>query len=242
MPETSFKFKQFEIRQDKCAMKVGTDGVLIGAWAKVEAAKTILDIGSGTGLIALMIAQRNPDAYITAIDINKEAYLQARENVENSTFKDRISMIHSSLQEFDEGNKKRFDLIVSNPPYFSNAFKPENLARAYARHTDSLSFNDFFSYSSILLKEGGSINLIVPFDIEKEVIQEAEKYSFKPVRSCKVFPKPGKSAKRMMFEFLRNEAAHVINPKQEELIIELEERHQYSEQYIALTREFYLNF
>jgi tRNA1Val (adenine37-N6)-methyltransferase len=241
MPETSVKFKQFEIRQDKCAMKVGTDGVLIGAWAKVEAAKTILDIGSGTGLIALMIAQRNPVAQITAIDINKEAYLQARENVGNSKFRDQITLIHSALQEFAEGNHKKFDLIVSNPPYFSNAFKPENLARADARHTDSLSFNDFFSYASVLLKVGGSINVIVPYAIKEEVMQEATKYSFKPERICKVFPNPSKSAKRIMFEFLRNDD-DAINPKHEELIIELEERHHYSEQYIRLTKEFYLKF
>ncbi len=241
MPETTFKFKQFEIRQDKCAMKVGTDGVLIGAWANVKGAKSILDIGSGTGLIALMLAQRSPNAKITAIDIDQAAFLQAKENVENSKWHNRIFVYHASLQDFASNNPEKFDLIVSNPPYFSNAFKPENLARAKARHTDTLTFNDFFYSANLMLNDGGKISLIIPDDSKLEVLNQALNHFFIACKICKVYPNPEKPVKRLMLEFRKFEY-HKEALITEELLIESGQRHQYSEKYIELTKDFYLKF
>ena len=136
-----FTFKQFHVEQDRTAMKVGTDGVLLGAWA--EGGCTILDIGTGTGLVALMMAQRFEDAQVVGIDIDPDASEQARENVAASPFASRISILHTSLQAFS--TERKFDAIVSNPPYFEHSLKNPDAARAAARHADSLPFADLFS-------------------------------------------------------------------------------------------------
>ena len=146
----SFTFRQFHIEQDKCAMKVGTDGVLLGSWAK--GGKRILDIGTGTGLIALMMAQRFPDANIDAIEIDENAVIQATENVLRSPFTKQIVVKHCSLQTYSE-TKEKYDSIVCNPPYFVDSLKSNDNNRTVARHTDALPFNDlktfpYFPYTS----------------------------------------------------------------------------------------------
>jgi tRNA1Val (adenine37-N6)-methyltransferase len=219
-------------------MKVGTDGVLLGAWARVDGALNILDVGSGTGLIALMLAQRAPDALIHALDIDFDAFSQAQENVKASKFSERISLFHTSLQAFQSNQK--YDIIASNPPYFSRAFKPKDESRAKARHTDSLSLKELFFVSKDLLAEDGTLSIIIPSDNYSEAMEEANQHGFSMKRLCRVYPKPQKPEKRIMAEFLKGPAK--TGPMDESLIIEEEGRHQYSEAYKALTKDFYLNF
>ena len=146
MSNPFFQFKQFTIRHDKCAMKVGTDGVLLGAWAGTESCSRILDVGTGTGLIALMLAQRSK-AVVDAIDIDADACLQAQENAESSLFAGRINVFHSDLADFAQASTHLYGLIVSNPPYFVDSLKCPNLQRNTARHTDTLTLEDLLQYS-----------------------------------------------------------------------------------------------
>ncbi len=158
MSNPFFQFKQFTIRHDKCAMKVGTDGVLLGAWAGTESCSRILDVGTGTGLIALMLAQRSK-AVVDAIDIEADACLQAQENAESSLFAGRINVFHSDLVDFAQASTHLYDLIVSNPPYFVDSLKCPNLQRNTARHTDTLTLEDLLQYSRKLLAPQGRIAL-----------------------------------------------------------------------------------
>ena len=164
---TGFRFKQFEILQDRCAMKVGTDGVLLGAWA--SGGTRILDIGCGTGLIALMMAQRFPAAQVVGIDIDEEACGQARENVTASPFGDRIDVAHCRLQDY---SGEEFDAIVSNPPFFLNSLKNPDSKRAMARHADTLPFRDLWQGVKRLLSENGIFSVVLPSDVKKPVCQD----------------------------------------------------------------------
>ena len=237
MANTYFKFKQFTINQDRCAMKVGTDGVLLGAYADVENAQNILDIGTGTGLIALMLAQRS-SAKITAIEIEEQASIQAKENVENSKFKTQVEVINTSLQEYVKSTNVKFDLIVSNPPYFQNSFKAETDQRTTARHTTELTYRELINSSGKLLAEKGKICIIIPKDEEQNLIEIANSYSLFVTDILNIKPTPTKSPKRIILTFSRIEKQLT----QSELIIEDKGRHNYSDKYIELTKEFYLKF
>ncbi len=160
MKDQAFRFKQFSVVQNKCAMKVNTDGVLLGAWANVSVAKRILDIGTGTGVIALMMAQRNNEAIIDAIDIDQGAYLQAKENVEQSPWRERLNVFDTPLQKFEPG--LLYDLIISNPPYFVNDFKSGNAQKDVARHSITLSYEDLLAGINRLLAPAGRANLVLP--------------------------------------------------------------------------------
>ncbi|MDP2113785.1 MAG: methyltransferase, partial [Bacteroidota bacterium] len=163
MPRNNyFQFKQFRIIQDKSAMKVGVDGVLLGVWANVSGAKRILDIGTGTGLIALMMAQRNADARIDAVEIEPDAFQEAVYNIQQSPWNERIQIELCSFQEFAGKAGLKYDLIVSNPPYFTNGHKAPLENRATARHSDSLSLGDLISGAIGLLNETGKIALVLP--------------------------------------------------------------------------------
>ena len=164
-----FKFKQFSVNQDNCAMKVGTDGVLLGAWCDVESAKMVLDIGTGTGLIALMIAQRTDCALIDAVEIDKSAYVQASGNFKDSRWCGRIGVFNLDFKQYVDECNTKYDLIVSNPPYFENSLKSSNLERTMARHTDSLSFDELLHGASMLLSESGIISLIVPNGVDNRL-------------------------------------------------------------------------
>ena len=164
-----FKFKQFEIHQDRCAMKVGTDGVLLGAWA--PGGKRILDIGSGTGLISLMMAQRCQEAQVIGVDLDAEACDEARENVAASPFADRVSIACCRLQDYESAEK--FDAIVSNPPFFLNSLKNPDSKRSMARHADSLPFRDLFLGVKRLLSEEGVFSAIVPSEVLDAFTSEA---------------------------------------------------------------------
>ena len=175
MVNSVFTFKQFKVEQSGCAMKVGTDGVLLGAWAK--GGERILDIGTGSGLIALMMAQRCPLAQIVALDIDEGAYKQAVGNVEGSVFCDRISVVHASLQDYCKVNKVglegSFDAIVSNPPFFVNSLKSKGDSRTMARHTDTLSFEELLRWVSFLLREHGTFSCIIPTVVLNDFLSES---------------------------------------------------------------------
>ena len=236
MSNNFFRFKQFTVFQEHCAMKVGTDGVLLGAWANVTDCKHILDIGTGTGLIALMLAQRGGDALIDAIDIDEGCVMQAQQNVKGSPFAHKIEVKSKSFQEYAITINSRYDLIVSNPPYFHNALKSPCQSRTHARHTDSLSFFEIISQGSSLLSEKGRIALILPHEFKQQLLEHASTVNLFAARITNVCPLPHKPPKRLLIELGRNQTGCV----EDSLTIELS-RHQYTDEFIALTKEFYLN-
>lgn len=228
-----FRFKQFSIVQDKSAMKVGTDGVLLGAWVPVKNAKTILDIGTGTGVIALMLAQRNSEAKIEAVEIDKEASDEASMNFKNSSWSNRLCLHQTSLESFKTTHK--YDLIVSNPPYYTDTFKSNPTQRTLARHVDGLSFKSLLSYTVALLSDGGACAFVVPYKEEKEFVVLAKDVGLYIKEVARVKGRVDLPFKRSLLYFTKKrefclEAA---------LVIEID-RHVYTKEYIALTKEFYL--
>ena len=193
----SFTFRQFHIEQDKCAMKVGTDGVLLGSWAK--GGKRILDIGTGTGLIALMMAQRFPDANIDAIEIDENAVTQATENVLRSPFAKQIVVKHCSLQTYSE-TKEKYDSIICNPPYFVDSLKNNDNNRTVARHTDTLPFNELIKCAYQLLTPNGHFSLVLPVESYRILEPEAILNGFSVIKKVLVKTTPSKQPKRILVE------------------------------------------
>ena len=200
MSNSYFKFKQFTIEQSDCAMKVGTDGCLLGGWFNCSESKSILDIGCGTGLIAIMAAQRC-NAAITGVEIDSKAAVQARINADNSPWGKRIDIKNCNLLEYTDG--KLFDTIVSNPPYFVNSLKCDDTSRTLARHSDSLDCRAFFNKCAELLDINGKISIVIPFDILEEWKKAAAEQNLYPTRITSVKTTPRKSPKRVLVEFSR---------------------------------------
>ncbi|MEG1585272.1 MAG: methyltransferase [Bacteroidales bacterium] len=235
-----FRFKQFTVYQEKCAMKVGTDGVLLGAWCSIEGKKRVLDIGTGTGLISLMIAQRNEEVIIDALEIDDDAAIQAADNFGRSPWADRLTAIRSDFMEYMPSQAIKYDLIVSNPPYFENSLKADCGKRTQARHTDTLSFEDLLLHASRLLSPEGVLSLVYPIDIDEKVQRQALLNGLICNRQTFVKGNPTANPKRVLSEFIWNpNDQNVDNPCRSELVVELD-RHLYSDAYIALTRDFYL--
>ncbi|WP_298653979.1 methyltransferase [uncultured Proteiniphilum sp.] len=232
-----FRFKQFTVFHDKCAMKVGTDGVLLGAWTSMENAAEILDVGTGTGLIALMVAQRNLLAKVIAIDVDENAVGQAMENIGNSPFSDRITVEFSAFRQFVQNTSKRFDLIVSNPPYFSDSLLPPDKERAKARHSVSLTLDDLLLSAQGCLKNDGTLSLILPYDKSDELKCLCEKHTFYMKRKTIVYPLPGTEPKRLLTELTLR---HTGLTETSSLIIE-NSRHQYTKDFSDLVSGFYLH-
>ncbi len=230
-----FRFKQFNIRQDNTAMKIGTDGTLLGAWVDVEQAKNILDIGTGTGVIGLMTAQRNSDAKITAIEINEDAMVDASFNIVESPWSDRVSLIHTSLQDYKP--KIKFEVIVSNPPFFEKSLKSNSDNRNNARHTDSLHYTDILKFAQSHLQTDGVLALILPVENAEKCIEIANDFGLHLKRKCWVKPVPHKPAHRIVFELTNTKQENVA---ENELIVETGKRHDYTADYIALTNAFYI--
>jgi len=235
MSASLFQFKQFTVNQERCAMKVGTDGVLLGAWVNVPLEGKILDIGTGTGLIALMMAQKTA-AFIDAIDIDFPAYEQACDNVKSSPWKAQVRVIHSSLNEFNPGF--RYDLIVSNPPYFIDSYAALDEARNLARSASaSLSYEDLLSGVCRLLTSTGRFCAILPFK-EGQLFRElAEQSGLVCTRLSKVKTGRDKPFKRVLMEFSRRESDLL----EEELVIHFDNR-EFTEEYKKLTSDYYLAF
>nr|WP_315231704.1 methyltransferase [uncultured Flavobacterium sp.] len=232
-----FSFKQFSIQQDRCAMKIGTDGVLLGAWTPIENNPfSILDIGAGTGVIALMLAQRSNAEQIDALEIDEEAYEQSVDNFENSPWSDRLFCFHAGLDEFVEEPEDEYDLIVSNPPFYTDDYKSENEQRDLSRFADAMPFEDLIEAAALLLSENGVFSVIIPFKEEENFLTLAAAYELYPLKITRVKGTPTTEIKRSLLAFSRNENA-IITP--DELIIETS-RHQYTTEYIELTKDFYL--
>lgn len=231
-----FRFKQFMVRHDLCAMKVGTDGVLLGAWA--EGGNRILDIGTGSGLIALMMAQRHAHAQIAAIDIDHDAACQARLNVAGSPFADRIDVWEASLQTFasQHAESSSFDSIVSNPPYFTNGLRNPDRQRSVARHTDTLPFRELFQGVSLLLAADGVFCLITPTECLSEMEAEASLSGLFLHKQTSIRTTLGKAAKRHLVAFRKTPATP--SELREELLQD-GQGHR-SEWYQELTKDFYL--
>ena len=237
MPNTWFRFKQFTIQQEHAAMKVGTDGVLLGAWASVPGpGSRVLDVGTGTGLIALMIAQRTRDVWVDALEIDPSSARQANENIQNSPWKDRMKCIHSSFQDYSSQSKYQYDQIICNPPFFSASTKAPSKEKNLARHDDSLSLGDIFKGSVSLMKETTIISLILPVDKEAQALDLMLENQMHCKRRTRVIPAPGKSTNRVLLEF------SFIPGKchEDDLTIETGKRHRYSDKYKNLTDGFYL--
>jgi tRNA1Val (adenine37-N6)-methyltransferase len=236
MSNTFFRFKQFTINQDRCAMKVGTDGVLLGAWVNLGDVYRILDVGTGSGLIALMLAQRSEKAVIDAIEIDDEAAAQALENINATQWKGRISVIHTSFQEFVNDGRK-YDLVVSNPPFFMNLLQAPEPKRNIARHGQKLSYSELLVAMKNLLLPEGRLGIILPAGALSVLIKTAETYDLFPERMTLVKSVPEKNANRILAEFSYSKKETQIA----EITIEKYGRHNYSEEYIALTKAFYIS-
>ena len=236
MGNSWFQFKQFRIEQEKSALKVGTDGVLLGAWCKVHETSRVLDVGTGTGLIALMLAQRS-EAEISAIEINEDAYRDALNNFQKSPWTDRLSLYPADFNIFQESHSLRYDLVVSNPPYFERSPKSANPASSVARHDVSLSFLQLITGSKRLLTEKGRLAVILPAEALDDFRETARLAGFYLCRKTMVIPKIGKAPKRVLLEF----SVSAVYPIFDELVILLE-RDKYSDDYVELTKEFYLSF
>ncbi len=236
MSSKPFKFKQFTLNQDKCAMKIGTDAVLLGAWANVKNKPfSVLDIGSGTGVIALMLAQRSQAELIDALEIDGNAYEQCVENFENSQWSDRLFCYHASLNEFAEEIDDKYDLIVSNPPFYQDNYKSDDTQRDLARFEDSMPFEHLISSASKLLSKNGVFSVILPSKEEAHFIDLASITNIFPNRILHIKGNSSTKIVRSLIEFSFTKS----EIKVEELIIETS-RHQYTQDYINLTKDFYL--
>ena len=234
-----FQFQRFTIHQDQCAMKVGTDGVLLGAWA--QGGERVLDIGTGTGVIALMMAQRYAEAHVVAVDIDEAAVRQARQNADASPFGDRVEVVLSSIQDyatscslsFGEGRGEvpsHFDSIVCNPPFFVDSLKAPDQQRSLARHADTLPFAELMRAAYRLLSDDGELSVVIPFDYRRRLDDEAFLCGFFPSRVCAVRTKSTKPVRRYLLAYRKRPCpCH-----HDELTIG-------DTRYQQLTRDFYLN-
>lgn len=231
-----FKFKQFTVNQDQCAMKIGTDSVLLGAWTSLNNNPfSVLDIGSGTGVLGLMIAQRSDAQNIEALEIDADAFEQCSENFENSPWSDRLFCYHASLLEFVEEVDDKFDLIICNPPFYSEDYKTDNEARDLARFNDAMPFEHLIYAALNLMSEDGLFSLVIPYKEEESLIDLASKGGLFPNRILRIKGNPESDIKRSLLEFSFKEN----ETETSELIIETS-RHHYTEDYINLTKDFYL--
>ncbi len=229
-----FEFKQFKVIHEKSAMKVGIDGVLLGVWSNFDNCQRILDVGTGTGLLSLMAAQRSK-AIIDAVEIDSDAALEAELNFSNSGWSERLNISKMSFQDFE--TDKRYDHIISNPPFFENSLKPNDEKRLKARHTDSLSLDELLAKAKQYLRDDGRISLILPADKDDQLAKMVEMKGLFVKRKCFVHPFKSKKPNRILIELLTMPCESSTN----KIIIRDEETHLYSEEYKNLTTDFYLS-
>ena len=231
-----FTFKQFTVNQERCAMKIGTDGVLLGAWAPlINNPNAILDIGAGTGILSLMLAQRSTAEQIDAIEIDEDAYEQCVENFETSPWGDRLFCFHAGLDEFVDDPEDKYDLIISNPPFYAEDFKTDDSQRDMARFQDAMPFEELIEAAALLLSDNGIFSVIIPFKQEAKFVSMCKELDLFPLQITRVKGTPTSDIKRSLLAFTRIEQTPLID----ELTIEIS-RHQYTPEYIALTKDFYL--
>lgn len=232
----TFTFKKFSVNQDRCAMKIGTDGVLLGAWTPlINNPFNVLDIGAGTGILSLMLAQRSNAEQIDAIEIDEDAYEQCVENFEASPWGDKLFCFHAGLDEFVDEPEDEYDLIISNPPFYTDDYKSDNSSRDLARFEDALPFEELIEAAALLLSDNGIFSLIIPYKEEERFISLCKELDLFPLKMTRVKGTPTSEIKRSLLAFCRMEQTPLID----ELVIEIS-RHNYTPEYIELTKEFYL--
>ena len=229
---SSFTFKQFHINQQHCAMKVGTDGILLGAWVDVSDYQRILDMGTGTGLVALMLAQRSQGhCQIEAVELDPLAAQQAQENFQASPWHNRLHLTRQDVQTYCQQTAHQFDLIVANPPYFAQGVECKNDERALARYVQQ-SHLDWFNWAANCLSEKGKISFVLPYEAAKTLINSTALYC---IKQTEVITKIGKAPQRMLLTFSRENS-----PQVKDSLVIYNENNQYTEEFIALTKAFYL--
>lgn len=232
-----FQFKQFSVQQAKSAMKIGTDSVLLGAWCPIENQPfSVLDIGAGTGILSLMIAQRSKAVQIDAIEIDEDAFEECVENFENSPWSDRLFCFHAGLDEFVEEPEQEYDIIISNPPFYSENYKTNSESRDLARFEDALPFEDLVEAADLLLAENGIFAVIIPYKEEERFIDLCSEVELFPIKVTRVKGSHSTPIVRSLLAFKRYELAVL---EADELVIEIN-RHEYTDDYINLTKDFYL--
>lgn len=232
--DTEFRFKRFSVQHDRSTMKVGTDAVLIGAWVDVTKSKHILEVGTGSGVIALMLAQRSGDeSSIDAIEIDAESVLQAKENVSKSPWPEKITVHSTSFQNWNP--KKKYDLIVSNPPFFSNSLLPPNSIRSGARHSISLTDEELLKQTKKLLSPDGRLALVLPFAEGNLFIEEAAAFGFHLLQQLAFFTRHDKPQERWLLEF-----AFKKYPVKTSTLTLYEKGNAQSKEYKQFTSDFYL--
>lgn len=237
MPNPYFRFKQFTILQDRCAMKVGTDGVLLGAWVNLQGVRRILDIGTGTGLIALMLAQRSlgQTVHIDAVELDADACTQAQENVQQSPWPTQIQVHQSPAQAYTATCPHRYDLLVSNPPFFTNVSKAHSPARTLARHSDALPQADLLQIAVQLLRENGRLAVIYPPESAQHFQEKAAAFGLTCNRKLYVQPTPNRPIKRILLEL-----SPLPSPYRESTLTLETSHHLYTPEFAALIKDFYL--
>ena len=234
---STFNFKQFSVQQDKCAMKIGTDSVLLGAWCPIDNNPfSVLDIGAGTGVLSLMLAQRSHAEQIDALEIDEDAYEQCVENFEASPWSDRLFCFHAGLDEFIEEPEDEYDIIISNPPFYSEDYKTDNSQRDLARFQDAMPFEELVEAADLLLSENGIFAVIIPYKEEERFIDLCAEVELFPVKATRVKGSHTTPIVRSLLAFKRYELSALTT---DELVIEIN-RHEYTDDYINLTKDFYL--
>jgi tRNA1Val (adenine37-N6)-methyltransferase len=230
-----FHFKQFSVLQQKAAMKIGTDAVLLGAWCPIDnQPEQILDIGAGTGVLSLMLAQRTNAELIEALEIEENAYEECVENFENSPWSERLFCYHAGLDEFVDEVEELYELIICNPPFYTENYKTNNESRDLARFEDAMPFEELIQAADFFLTDEGVFCVIIPFTSEANFIEICSQSSLFPFKITHVKGNENAEVKRSLIAFSRTQK----EPNIDELIIEIE-RHQYTEDYIKLTQDFY---
>jgi tRNA1Val (adenine37-N6)-methyltransferase len=238
MARNHFKFKQFTVHQEHASFKVTTDSVLLGAWAGVEGAENILDIGTGTGLLALMAAQRS-GARIVAIEPDRNSFMQAGVNITASPWYERITLLNTSIQDYRPSGSVLFDAIITNPPYFVDSLLNPDDARARARHNVTMSHAELAGAAARLLAPAGTLHLVLPVNEAGSFLALAADGGFVCVRRCSVRPTPELPPARVLMSLQRGSPQSCDESK---MVIEKEGRHIYSDEYVSLTKDFYLKF
>lgn len=232
-------FKQFTVRDDRCAMKIGTDAVALGVLASHSSPNNILDIGTGSGIVALMLAQRHPDAQVTAIELEPEAYSQAQENFTASPFATRITAVNAKFQDWASMTAERFDLVVTNPPFFNSQSRSPIEARNMARHDDYLKVDEIFEGVDGILADEGRLVIVWPIERKDDLLSSATKNDFSLVNLCEILPTANHSAVRFIASFSKQVIA---NAEHSEIILEegVGDDRSFTPEYLKLVKDFFL--
>lgn len=236
--ENRFRFKQFEVEHSRSSMKVGMDSIILGCWTDIPPGSRILDVGTGCGILALMCAQRSIDSEITAIDIDRASVEEAAGNFCRSPWTDRLEC---RLLDFNSINKKEYDLIISNPPYFCSGVTHPSNPREKARHEDTLSPASLLMHGAGLLSPSGRIAMIIPAEREDEIVERGEVVSLKPIRILRIRTRIGKKSKRSCILFSRHAGGEEEMESIEDMLI-YNDAGGYSKEIMTLCKDFYLNF